>query len=121
MDSNKQPLPVSNTSPDTPIETNTATSAPPPPIPTPPNQSEYEATPEFQNWKQEQLSEAQAYLKNAWGMEMPIEKLVLWRDDAGFPDPVRWAGAHKQILANRKFRDKNGNTLGNYNIWRSLD
>lgn len=86
------------------------------------SQFPYENTPEFQQWKQGKLAEAQAYLKDAWGMEVSINKLVLRRDDMGFPDNVRRVAAHKQILANQRYRSANEEEiLGSYNTWRSLD
>jgi hypothetical protein len=85
-----------------------------------PSQAEYEATSEFQKFREDKLREAQAYLKDAWGLIVETDKLVLWRDDAGFPDSVGRSTSHKQIVANQKFRSADGSTLGNYNIWRSL-
>lgn len=85
------------------------------------SQFPYENTPEFQQWKTQKLREAQEYLKSAWAMDFPVEKLVLRRDDLGFPDNIRRAAAHKQILANQRYRSADGEILGSYNTWRSLD
>jgi hypothetical protein len=127
MDSNKSPLPTPPTTSVTPPVTAVAV-ATADPVSIPPvtavavDTADPASThPKFEQWKQTKLLEAQTYLKNAWGMEVAIDKLVLHPDNAGFPDPVRWAGAHKQILANMKFKDENDEVLNSYNIWRSLD
>lgn len=86
------------------------------------SQFPYENTPDFQQWKQQKLREAQAYLKDAWAMEVSVDKLVLRRDDMGYPDDIRRVAAHKQILGNQRYRSANGEEiLGSYNTWRSLD
>jgi hypothetical protein len=83
-------------------------------------QKEIGATPAFEAWETLKKQEAKAYVLNAFGLELNLDDLILWRDDAGWPDPVGRAGSHKIIVANQKYRDSEGNVLGNYNVWRKL-
>lgn len=81
---------------------------------------EIENLPEFKVWADEKKIEARDYVLEAFGMELKLEDLVVRRDNAGWPDPIGRAGTHKIIVSNRPFRDKDGNTLGNYYVWRKL-
>jgi hypothetical protein len=83
-------------------------------------QKEIEAAPAFKVWETLKKEEARNYVRNAFGLELNLDDLILWRDDAGWPDPVGRAGSHKIIVANQKHKDSDGNILGNYNVWRKL-
>ena len=83
-------------------------------------QKEIENLPEFKVWADAKKIEAKNYVWDAFALEVQLEDLLIWRDDAGWPDTIGRAGSHKQIVANQKFRDKDNNILGNYNVWRKL-
>ncbi|MCC3506239.1 MULTISPECIES: hypothetical protein [unclassified Microcoleus] len=85
-----------------------------------PTQAGIEATPIFKAFCDAKKQEAKDYVMNAFGLEVNLEDLIIWRDDAGWPDPMGKAASHKIIVSNQKYRDKEGNTLGNYNVWRKL-
>lgn len=85
-----------------------------------PSQKEIEATPGFKAWEEAKKKEAKNYVSAAFGLVVTLEDLVVWRDDAGWPDPLGRAGSHKIIVSNQKYKDDQGNTLGNYNVWRKL-
>ncbi|MCC3409388.1 MAG: hypothetical protein JGK17_28300 [Microcoleus sp. PH2017_10_PVI_O_A] len=87
---------------------------------TPLTQKQIEDTPAFKAWGSLKKEEAKNYVSSAFGLELNLEDLLIWRDDAGWPDPVGRAGSYKMIVANQKYRDSKGNVLGNYNVWRKL-
>jgi hypothetical protein len=105
------------------IDTPTTKITPVPAAPEPvalPTQEQIEATPEFKVWADSKKNEAKAYVFDAFGLQVNFDDLLVWRDDAGWPDPIGRAGAYKTIVSNQKFRDSSGATLGNYNVWRKL-
>lgn len=79
-------------------------------------------TPEFEAWKTSKILEAQNYLRDAWGMAVPLETLFFKEDLMGTPDG-RGPAAWKTVMVNQKFRHQtaSGEVLKNYAIWRLLD
>lgn len=89
-----------------------------------------EQTPEFNAWKNAKIQEWMAYLKTAWKLEVPAEKLVLMEENIGFPDPDRRQIAHKIVGSNLFFKlpgqldaainPATGRRMA-YVMWRELD